>query len=85
MKKLLVIYLLLLFTACNENRATHPDHHPADKRCLLKTAPQKQEVADPALVLSVIVNREIALHESTSVSPDEDTDHPNGSLSTSPF
>ncbi|GET22352.1 hypothetical protein [Prolixibacter denitrificans] len=65
MKKLLILYMLLLFTACTENGALHHGRKTVDDSYVIDAGTQKQAVSGPGLAISVIVNREIALHETT--------------------
>lgn len=69
MKKLLILYMLLLFTACTGNGSFHHGRKTVDDSCVINTGTQKQAVAGPGLAISVIVNREIALHETSSPFP----------------
>jgi len=71
MKKLLILYMLLLFVACTENGEFHQVRKPADNSRVVHTAVRQQAVTGPGLAISVIVNREIALHEATIPTADE--------------
>lgn len=73
MKKLLILYMLLLFTACTENGSFHHSQKTVDDSCVIDAGTQKQAVSGPGLAISVIVNREIALHE-TTISIEEELD-----------
>ncbi|WP_153637608.1 hypothetical protein [Prolixibacter bellariivorans] len=65
MKKLLFLYMLLLFTACTENGSLHHRRRPIQQTSVMCAETEEHAVADPGLVISVIVNREIALYETS--------------------
>ncbi|GET25036.1 hypothetical protein [Prolixibacter sp. NT017] len=71
MKKFLILYMLLLFTACTENGALHHGRKTVDDSCVIDAETKKQAVSGPGLAISVIVNREIALHEAIISTGDE--------------